>query len=89
MYFLEKIKYKNYSTNSDLKAVFAERFSRTLLDLIKEPMYIEDKACWLNHLDAALEKNNNRIHGTNPMTPFEMSTNKKPIDPPNKNNNVY
>ena len=40
-------------------------------------MYIEGKACWLNHLDAALQKYNNRVHGTTKMTPFEMSTNQK------------
>ena len=37
-------------------------------------MYIEGKACWLNHLDAALEMYNNRVHCTTKMTPFEMST---------------
>ena len=73
-----------YSTNSDLKAVFVERFNRTLLDLVKEPMYIEGKGNWLNHLDAALQKYNNRVHGTAKMTPYEMSTNDKLI--PNKNN---
>ena len=39
--FLDFLKEQNihiYSTNSDLKAVFVERFNRTLLDLIKEPM---------------------------------------------------
>ena len=56
-----------YSTNSDLKAVFVERFNRTLLDLIKEPMFTEGKACWLNHLDAVLEKYNNRVHTTTRM----------------------
>ena len=56
-----------------MKAVFVERFNRTLLDLIKEPMYIEGKGNWLNHLDAALQKYNNRVHGTTKMTPFEMS----------------
>ena len=61
------------STNSDLKAVFVERSNRTLLDLIKEPMYIEGKGNWLNHIDAALKKYNNRVHGTTKMTPFEMS----------------
>ena len=30
------------------------------MDLIKEPMYIGGKACWLNHLDAVLEKYDNR-----------------------------
>ena len=81
--FLDFLKEQNiqiYSTNSDLKAVFVERFNRTLLDLIKEHMYIEGKACWLNHLDAAMEKYNNRVHGTTKMTPFEMVTNTNKIN---------
>ena len=69
-----------------MKAVFVERFNRTLLDLIKEPMYIEEKGNWLNHLDAALQKYNNRVHTTTKLTPFEMSTNNTLI--PNKNNNA-
>ena len=80
--FLHYLKEQNiqiYSTNSDLKAVFVERFNRTLLDLIKEPIYIEGKACWLNHINSALDKYNNRVHGTTKMTPFEMSTNQKLI----------
>ena len=77
--FLKQIEIQIYSMNSDLKAVFVERFNRTLLDIIKEPMYIEGKACWLNHLDDALQKYNNRVHGTTKMTPFEMSTNQKLI----------
>ena len=85
--FLHYLKEQNiqiYSTNSDLKAVFVERFNRTLLDLIKEPMYIEGKGNWLNHLDAALDKYNNRVHGTTKMTPIEAKKlhSKKPIDPP-------
>ena len=75
--FLKENQIQIYSTNSDLKAVFVERFNRTLLDLIKEPMYIEGKACWLNHLEIALGKYNNRVHGTTKMTPNEMSTKTK------------
>ena len=94
--FLHYLKEQNiqiYSTNSDLKAVFVERFNRTLLDLIKEPMYIEGKGSWLNHLDAALQKYNNRVHGTTKMTPFEMSFNtliraaSPNLIPKNDNNN--
>ena len=43
-------------------------------------MYIEGKGNWLNHLEAALQKCKNRVHGTTKMTPFEA--NNKPIDPP-------
>ena len=78
--FLKQNEIQIYSTHSDLKAVFVERFNRTLLDLIKEPMYIEGKACWLNHINSALDKYNNRVHTTTRMTPFESSN--KPIDPP-------
>ena len=78
--FLKQNEIQIYSTHSDLKAVFVERFNRTLLDLIKEPMYIEGKACWLNHINSALDKYNNRVHTTTRMTPFEASN--KPIDPP-------
>ena len=60
-------------------AVFIELFNRTLSDLIKEPSSIEGKTCWLNRLENALQKYNNRVHGTIKMTPFEMSTNQKLI----------
>ena len=73
LHYLKEQNIQSYSTHSDLKAVFVERFNRTLLDLIKEPMYIEGKGNWLNLLDAALDKYNNRVHGTTKMTPFEMS----------------
>ena len=76
LHYLNEQNIQYYSNNSDLKAVFVERFNRTLLDLIKEPMYIEGKGNWLNHFDAALQKYNNRVHGTTKMTRFEMSFNR-------------
>ena len=60
--FLKQNKIEIYSTHSDLKAVFIERFNRTLLDLIKEPMYIEGKGSWINHLQKALDVYNNKPH---------------------------
>ena len=48
-------------------------------------MYIEGKACWLNHLDTALDKYINRVHTTTRMTTFEMSTNNNLLP----NNNSY
>ena len=89
MDFLKQNEIQIYSTNSDLKAVFVERFNRTLLDLIEEPMYIEGKAWWLNHLANALQRCNNRVHGTTKKTPFEVS-NDKPMSSltPSKNNEL-
>ena len=88
LHFLKEQNIQIYSTNSDLKAVFVERFNRTLLDLIKEPMYIEGKGNWLNHINNALDKYNNRVHGTTKMTPFEMSFNTliRTASPNNENN---
>ena len=80
MDFLKQNEIQIYSTNSDLKAVFVERFNRTLLDLIKKPMFIKGKACWLNHLDNAMGIYNNLVHTTTRMTPFEA--NNQPIDSP-------
>ena len=57
--YLQKNNIEIYSTNSDLKAVFVERFNRTLLDLIKMDMYIEGKAKWIDKIDKALEVYNN------------------------------
>ena len=90
LHFLKKQNIQIYSTHSDLKAVFVERFNRTLLDLIKEPMYIEGKGNWMNHLDAALQKYNNRVHGTTKMASFEESF-IKPIPNliPNNHNNIH
>ena len=76
--FLDFLKEQNiqiHSTNSDLKAVFVERFDRTLLDLIKEPTYIEGKGNWLNHNNNHLDQYNNRVRGTTKMTPIEQSFN--------------
>ena len=88
LHYLEVQNIQLYSTNSDF-AVFVERFNRTLLDLIKEPLYLEGKGSWLNHINNALDKYNNRVHGTTKMTPYELSFN-KPIPnliPNNDNKN--
>ena len=73
LHYLNEQNIQYYSTHSDLKAVVVERFNRKFLDLIKEPMYIEGTGNWLNHINNAPKKNNNRVHGTTKMTPFEMS----------------
>ena len=62
-----------YSTYSDLKAVFIERFNRTLLHIINKPMFINGDGNWVNILNDAVVTYNNNIHSTINMTPVEAS----------------
>ena len=64
-----------YSTYSDLKAVFIERFNRTLLHIINKPMFINGDGNWVNILNDAVVTYNNNIHSTNNMTPVDASNN--------------
>ena len=64
-----------YSTYSDLKAVFIERFNRTLLQIINKPMFINSDGNWVNILNDAVVTYNNNIHSTINMTPVDASNN--------------
>ena len=64
-----------YSTYSDLKAVFIERFNRTLLHIINKPMFINGDGNWVNILNDAVVTYNNIIHSTFNMTPVDASDN--------------
>ena len=64
-----------YSNYSDLKAVFIERFNRTLLHIINKPMFINGDGNWVNILNDAVVTYNNNIHSTINMTPVDASNN--------------
>ena len=64
-----------YSTYSDLKAVFIERFNRTLLQIINKPMFINGDGNWVNRPNDAVVTYNNNIHSTINMTPVDASNN--------------
>ena len=66
---------KLYSTYSYLKAVFIERFNRTLLHIINKPMFINGDGNWVNILNDAVVTYNNNIHSTINMTPVDASNN--------------
>ena len=71
---LKEYETKIYSTYSDLKALFIERFNRTLLDIINKPMFINGDGNWVNILNDAVITYNNNIHSIN-MTPVDASNN--------------
>ena len=64
-----------YSTHSDLKAVFIERFIRALIHIINKPMFINGDGNWVNILNEAVISYNNNIHSTIRMTPVDASYN--------------
>ena len=74
-YLLKEYETKIYSTYSDLKAVFIERFNRTLLHIISKPMFINGDGNWINILSDAVITYNNNIHSTLNMTPVDASNN--------------
>ena len=74
-FLLTEYETKLYSTYSDLKALFIERFNRTLLHIIKKPMFINVDGNWVNILNDAVITYNNNIHSTINMTPVDASNN--------------
>ena len=64
-----------YSTYSDLKAVFIERFNRTLLHIINKPIFINGDGNWVNILNDAVVTYNNNIHSSIIVTAVDASNN--------------
>ena len=72
-YLLKESETKICSTYSDLKAVFIERFNRTLLPTNNKPMFINDDSNWVNGLNDAIITYNNDIQSKINMTPVDAS----------------
>ena len=72
---LKEYETKLYSTYSGVKAVFIERFSRTLLHIINKLMFINGDGNWVNILNDAVVTYNKNIHSTINMTPVDASNN--------------
>ena len=64
---------KRYSRNTDLGAVFAERFNRTIRNLLKKPVFEKGNADWLSELPSVIKQYNNTIHSSTKMTPVQAS----------------
>ena len=58
---------------SDLKAVFIERFNRTLLHKINKSLFINGDGNWANILNDAVVTYNNNKHTIIDMTPVDAS----------------
>ena len=72
---LKECETKLFSTYSDLKAVFIERFNRTLLHIINKPMFINGDCNGVNIINDTEITYNNKIHSTFIKTSVDASNN--------------
>ena len=74
--FLNKNKIKLYSRNSSYGAVFAERFNRTIRDLLKRPVFEKGESNWIDVLPKITKQYNNRVHSSIKLTTIQASLKK-------------
>ena len=74
--FFNKNNINLYSRNSSYGAVFAERFNRTIRDLLKKIVFEQGDANWIDVLPTITKQYNNRIHSSTKLTPIQASLKK-------------
>ena len=74
--FLIKNKINFYSRNSSYGAVFAERFNRTIRDLLKKIVFEQGDAKWIDILPTLTKQYNNKVHSSTKLTPIQASLRK-------------
>ena len=74
--FLNKNNIKHYSRNTSLGAVFAERFNRTIRDLLKKPVFEKGDGNWIDVLQLITKQYNKRIHSSTKLSPIQASLKK-------------
>ena len=74
--FLNKNNIKLYSRNSSVGAVFAERFNRTIRDLLKKIVFEQGDAKRIDILPAITKQYNNRKHTSTKLSPKDASLKK-------------
>ena len=74
--FLNRNNIKLYSRNSSYGAVFAERFNRTIRDLLKRPVFEKVESNWVDILPTITKQYKNRIHSSTKLTPIQASLKK-------------
>ena len=74
--FLNKNNIKLYSRNTSLGAVFAERFNRTIRDLLKKIVFEQGDAKWIDILPTITKQYNNKVHSSTKLTPIQASLKK-------------
>ena len=71
--FLIENSIKQYSTKKYLGDLFAERFNRTVRDLLKQPAFEKAESNWIGVLSTKMKQYNNRVHNSTKLTPIQAS----------------
>ena len=74
--FLNENNIKLYSRNSSYGAVFAERFNRTIRDLLKKIVFEQGDAKWIDILPTITKQYINKVHSSTKLTPIQASLKK-------------
>ena len=74
--FLTKNNIKLYSGNSSYGAVFAERFNRTIKDLLKKIVFERGDAKWIDVSPLITKQYNYKVHSSTKLTPIQASLKK-------------
>ena len=74
--FLNKNDIKLYSRNSSYGAVFAERFNRTIRNLLKKIVFEQGDAKWIDILPTITKQYNNKVHSSTKLSPKDASLKK-------------
>ena len=69
--FLNKNNIKLYSRNSSYGALFAQRFNKTIRDLLKRPVFEMGDGKWIDILPTITKQYNNRVHSSTKITPIQ------------------
>ena len=71
---LVKNKIKIHSENTFLGAVFAERFNRTIRDLLKRLVFEKGDDSWIHVLPTITKQYNSRVYASTKLTPIQASS---------------
>ena len=74
--FLNNNNIKHYSRNSSYRAVFAEKFNRTIRHLLKKIVFEQGGAKWIDILQSITKQYNNRVHSSTKLSPKDASLKK-------------
>ena len=74
--FLNKNDIKLYSRNTSYGAVLAERFNRTIRDLLKKTVFEKGDAKWIDILPTITKQYNNKVHSSTKLSPIQASLRK-------------